>query len=442
MPTRFVSDTTTMLYRSDTGFKRTLKLIFGDEVDDSGTRSNRRAEVEYRGRPGWVKESELGDERSLEMYFIDVGQGDSTFIVTPRNKKILVDGGTGQEALKFLIWKYRLHEENAQQVDIDLLVLSHADEDHIAGLVDVIEHGKISVKKVIHSGIAKFSGGFDTRLGDRVTVGGEKLLVTRHSDVAQLANLAVTANTRRWRDSITNEPGVTCTAVDATTGLIDVGDPEVEIEVLGPRLKQIGPQGGSGYPWLGSEGKTVNGHSVVLRLIYRDVKVLLPGDINERGARYLFGDPQVEERANAHILKAPHHGSHEFHLPFLKAVKPQITAISSGETRDHGHPRANFLGTIGNVSRGPEPLVFSTELVALFNIDRQTSSAGSISDSDFMAMNATDAGMVVPARTQFKKRLNGIINVRTDGRKIYAARRVSAGYQWVAYGPIDPLPRD
>jgi len=39
------------------------------------------------------------------------------------------------------------------------------------------------------------------------------------------------------------------------------------------------------------------------------------------------------------------------------------------------------------------------------------------------------------------KRLNGLINVRTDGNNLYAARRVAAGYQFVAYGPLELAPR-
>ena len=41
------------------------------------------------------------------------------------------------------------------------------------------------------------------------------------------------------------------------------------------------------------------------------------------------------------------------------------------------------------------------------------------------------------ARKRFKKALSGIINVRSNGRELYAARRVAAGYQWEAYEPID-----
>ena len=56
-------------------------------------------------------------------------------------------------------------------------------------------------------------------------------------------------------------------------------------------------------------------------------------------------------------------------------------------------------------------------------------------------VDPTDASMIGQARRRFKKRLNGIINIRTDGTNLYAARRVAAGYRFVSYGPIAPAPR-
>ena len=84
-----------------------MVLIFGDEVDSTGIEANGRFKVSFRSREGWIKKSQLGNNAALEAYFIDVGQGDSTFIVTPTRKKILVDGGLNDQALRFLAWKYR-----------------------------------------------------------------------------------------------------------------------------------------------------------------------------------------------------------------------------------------------------------------------------------------------------------------------------------------------
>ena len=45
------------------------------------------------GREGFVKQSDLGGAPLLELYFIDVGQGDGVLIVTPEHKHLLIDGG-------------------------------------------------------------------------------------------------------------------------------------------------------------------------------------------------------------------------------------------------------------------------------------------------------------------------------------------------------------
>jgi hypothetical protein len=82
-----------------------------------------------------------------------------------------------------------------------------------------------------------------------------------------------------------------------------------------------------------------------------------------------------------------------------------------------------------------QPLVFSTEIAATFveagNVPPPASPGGTSS-------NLTDANRSsAVARQLFKRRLHGMINVRTDGKKIFAARRVSAGYWWEAYEPFD-----
>ena len=134
-----------------------MQLIYGDEVHTVGTATGDKTHVEFRGRQGTVPKSALDTKPRLECYFLDVGQGDATLIVTPGRKKILIDGGKGvavghtSEAEQALIWKYRL-DEVADPVVIDLVVLTHADEDHIGGLINLVRNPKIVVKRVVHSG--------------------------------------------------------------------------------------------------------------------------------------------------------------------------------------------------------------------------------------------------------------------------------------------------
>ena len=141
---------------------------------------------------------------------------------------------------------------------------------------------------------------------------------------------------------------------------------------------------------------------------------------------------------NAHIFKAPHHGSHEYSEALFEAVNPMLSVTSSGEIPDHGHPRAVFLGKIGAVSRGPDPLLFSTALAALFQDAGDPPIQDELTTLEKLDVVNTPSDNV-DARLRFKKTLNGIINVRTDGDVFYAYRRVKSGYQWESYGEISPI---
>jgi len=411
-------------------------LIFGEEVQTLGPAVDGVVPVSFRGHAGSVAEKALGTKPALEVYFIDVGTGDSTFIVTPGRKRILVDGGLNHRAKGFLAWKYRLDEAKSP-VEIDLLVLSHADDDHLDGLPPVLEHPLIKVKQIVHSGIGVYGDKKtpeDDRLGQRDPQ--RNRLTTRHNTRSDLQGAQLSAGFSEWYKAT---KGIPYMAVDSRTGCIDLGDPKVELRVLGPRLS-FGPKGEPEFEWFGDKSHTINGHSVVLRLSYGDVSLLLPGDINTAASVHLMADPAIAAQLDSHILKCPHHGSHEFHPPFLEAVRPQISVVSSGDDRDHGHPRAVFVAAVGRASRSKEPLLFSTEISARFS-EAKAEPEQPAKDAELKDTDVTTAAGSQTARRLFKRTLNGMINVRTDGKDLYAARRVAASYKWESYGPMPAVPR-
>jgi beta-lactamase superfamily II metal-dependent hydrolase len=412
-------------------------LIFGEEVSVQGPAVNGRVPVLVRGRKGLAPENALGPDAVLELYFVDVGQGDAAFIVTPGRKRILIDGGQNRQALGFLSWKYRLNED-VPDLELDLMVVSHGDSDHLEGLTPIIEHPKIRVKRIVHSGIAAYaSGAFQTSLGDLEGHGDQRLLVTRHDGIADLqGGAALSRRFARWRDAIAAE-GCEYGAVESTSGDLDVGDGTVRIEVLAPRLV-TSAAGSPAYPYFDDPAHTINGHSVVLRITYGDVRVLFSGDLNIQGSDHLLADETIAGRLDSHVLKAPHHGSHEYEPRFLDAVRPQIGVISSGDDPDHGHPRASYIGAAGKAMRTASPLVFSTEIAADFV--EANDPPPTVASAGEVVLDAPDA--TNQFRRLFKKRLSGMINVRTDGHQLYAARRVSASYQWESYGPLVPADRD
>ncbi|HEX9030003.1 MAG TPA: MBL fold metallo-hydrolase [Anaerolineales bacterium] len=433
MDIQYVTEPTTRLVDAPAG-KLLMVLIYGDEVTPTGPAQNGFVPVDFRGHPGFLKETCLGPQPTLEMYFIDVGTGDSIFIVTPARKKIMIDGGLNNRALGFLAWKYHL-DQAQEPVEIDLLVLSHGDDDHISGLIPVLNHPKLRIKQVVQSGIAVFKDGvYNTPLGDLDPT--NTYLTTRLTDLAELAGLKLSSAFRAWVKAIQAQ-GAVYTTLDASSGPFDVGDPSISLEALSPRLEQCNGQ--PSYRWFGEKARTINGHSLVLRLTCGKVSALFPGDLNLQGAQYLMADPALLARLDAHIFKAPHHGSKEFYPPFLQAVRPQVSVISSGDDRDYGHPNAIFLGSIGMCSRSSGPLVFSTEIAANFvALEQKNQPAGSPPEKD-KPLNTLKGDE--RQRFLFKRRLHGMINVRTDGQSIFAARRVASPIAWEHYGPLKPAAR-
>ena len=448
MAVRFLNKKTHRFHFVDEdGKRKSYVLIFGDEVNTVGGAALSGADfrrVRYRGRLGEWKEPPLMQPRSLEMYFLDVGQGDAAFVVTPNDTKILVDGGLRDRALGFLIWKYRLDVPN-NTVNIDHLFLSHADSDHVEGLIPLLNHPQITVSNIYHNGIGIFDSGFEHAIGD---VSNDDRLTTIHDSLADLDGLNLADDHHRdvfgdWIQAV-SDSGASYRMLHCGTGVLDVGDPEITVEMLGPRLEADG----ASLPWFNDKAHTINGNSLVFRLTYRFVRTFFSGDLNEDGSNHLLSEAGAALNVNAHVFKAPHHGSHEFSQKLFNAVKPMITVVSSGEVPDHGHPRAVFLGGIGLAGRGDEPLVFSTALAALFtdagdaeavadaaaNTGADIEESTTLGDLDFSLAQSNKV-----ARRRFKKILPGIINVRTDGEEMYAFRRVQQGYQWESYGPIEPI---
>src|SRR5699024_3951709 len=88
--------------------------------------------------PIMLVSSQITEE--MHVHFIDVGQGDSILIETPSEKSILIDGGPPEAGQKVIAY---LNEKDIDQ--LDLLIVTHPDIDHIGGLLDVMQN--ISIKK-------------------------------------------------------------------------------------------------------------------------------------------------------------------------------------------------------------------------------------------------------------------------------------------------------
>ena len=233
----------------------------------------------------WVAVASLPDGK-LHVVFFDVGEGDAIFIETPRGQQILVDGGPSPTTLIGALGRKMPFWDRS----IDLVILTHADEDHIAGLIPVLERYRVG--QVLDSGYE------------------------HHHPMYQ-----------RWQELI-EEKGIPNRL--ARAGMrIETGD-GVGLAILhpGPDLMRY------------TEADS-NNNSVVTRLVMGQVSFLLPGDIEEVAEERLVASGQ--ELAST-VLKVPHHGGNTSSSPaFLNAVSPELAVISVGADNRFGHPSPQVL---------------------------------------------------------------------------------------------------
>jgi glyoxylase-like metal-dependent hydrolase (beta-lactamase superfamily II) len=167
MAVKYVSKDTAPLFFDATGSKRRLELLWGDRVDITETVGS-RFKAKARGKPGFVEAADVGDQSLLEIYFIDVGQGDGVLIRTPDDRHVMIDGGfkrasqpTGKNAADFVDWKF-FKDYGRTQIRLDAMMVSHNDADHYGGLSDLLDVNAIHeldaqdirVDAFYHAGVA------------------------------------------------------------------------------------------------------------------------------------------------------------------------------------------------------------------------------------------------------------------------------------------------
>ena len=220
----------------------------------------------------------------LRVVVLDVGQGDATIVVPPGGDALLVDAG-GLAGTTFDIGN-RVVIPTLRALGVERLhaiVITHADPDHAGGAEVVLRRLR------------------PANLWEGVPVPPHPALklLRQRADEQRIV----------WR---TVRPGD-----------IERAGP-VEIRVLHPPAPDWERQ------------RVRNDDSVVLEVRYRDVSILLPGDIGREVEKALIPDLQL---APLVILKAAHHGSATSSSEeFLEATRPAAVIFSAGKNNRFGHP--------------------------------------------------------------------------------------------------------
>lgn len=236
--------------------------------------------------------SEVLNTGSFEVTFFDVGQGDAAFIRTSQSKQIIIDGGPDGVILEKLAKKIPFWDKT-----IDLVVLSHPAQDHLAGLLDVLQ--KYKVETILWTGIQK-----DTKIFQE----WERALAKEQEEGA----VVVLAS---GFQSISLEKGFCPQRMDILFPLENIAGMLVE----------------------GDDNDT----SLVVRVYSCAHSVLFTGDLTQKGENMLLVEDIV---LDSDILKVGHHGSKTSSSEkFIKAVSPHIAVISSGKGNRYGHPHKDIL---------------------------------------------------------------------------------------------------
>lgn len=221
--------------------------------------------------------------KEMTVHFMDVGQGDSIFIQAPNGKTMLIDGGVkgaGKDLVAYL---------KAQGVNqLDYVIATHPDADHIGGLIAVLN--SISIKEFIDSGKVHTSQTYE-----------EMLTLIRDKNI------------RFTVPNIGHEFEL---------------DDNLHVEVIAAD----------------ENASDNNDASIVLRVAYQNISLLLMGDADHGVERELL---QKGTDVQATILKAGHHGSNTSSSPeFVAEVGPLATILSYGQDNKYGHPHAEVIDAL------------------------------------------------------------------------------------------------
>lgn len=223
----------------------------------------------------------------MNVVFIDLEKkGESILVVTPSGGVMLIDGGLkgSNEQVKSVLRSYDVGT-------IDVMVSTHADQDHVAGLTPILQSAEFDVDEVLVSPLK-----------------------------------GTTKTYQKFLDAIRQEGLAAKTVTVGQT--IDLDD-AVEITVLSPPV--------GGVP--GADADDNNAHSVVIHMAYNDVSFLFTGDATAETEMFLRNNP-----LDVNIINGPHHGSkHSNTYGFIDEFDPELVVFSADADNQYGHPHGEVV---------------------------------------------------------------------------------------------------
>ncbi len=252
-------------------------------------------------------------EKELKVTFCDVGQGDAT-LISMGSIQMLVDAGPNSKVLECL-------ENNMPFWDkkIEFFVLTHMDSDHISGAPQVL-------------------GFFDV---DYLFINPSNKKTSDFSLLEGAVSRKVASSTRVIHTFV-GQQIVISHELSATVVAPDINFPQVEDENSIRSETTLSDENlKNSYEKLAENGE--NSLSIALFMLFKDVGVVLPGDLEKEGELAILMNGLLERVT---ILKVGHHGSKTSSTPgFIEVLQPEIAVISSGKNNAYNHPNPQVIDT-------------------------------------------------------------------------------------------------
>ena len=222
----------------------------------------------------------------LKIVFLDVGQGDSILISQGKNQ-IIIDGGPSEKVELEKLGKYVPFWDR----QIEALIATHPDQDHIDGLVGVMKN--YAVQAVVDNGMES-----------------DSKVYKNYIDVIKDKNIPRLTGTRGMK--------------------LKIG--ETVLEILYPSENS--------HP----DSKDTNAGSIVAKLTRNKNSFLLTGDFPTKKDQEIFSS---DLDLSAQVLKVAHHGSkYSTSQEFLEKVNPEESIISVGAKNRYGHPAEEVISRL------------------------------------------------------------------------------------------------
>lgn len=232
---------------------------------------------------------------STFVVFCDVGQGDSSYIRTYTNIDILIDTGDGTAVLECL-GKYMPYYDKY----IDLVIISHPQQDHLGALPEIIE--RYTIDTIVLPNVRNTSNTFDTI----------ERLISLHS-----INIV--------------------TPVEGDSMIIDE---DITLSFYWPTHDFIERNTRNTQTMFNSTDGDLNDYSIICLYKENSSTILYTGDVYP----HILDQVEDIEENDIDILKVPHHGSvNGLSKKFLDLTDPDVSIISSGKNNSFGHPETEVL---------------------------------------------------------------------------------------------------